>query len=238
MQDLLRFAVAGAERAVQLEVIHVIEEGASHRKQDVLKRETWVFSFSPWKVSKELPWIDWDIQIYENPVRAPVLPRGSAGIASGTWRFLGCFRIRRLFRRSTETFPSSAVPNSSRGDCSNAARKTIWKTDQDCVCFCFYLNIGALGVYQFEDDLAQFLRVRQLSRRRHQCLGCVADDAAGRTRFSSFNRWTAESCHLFGCLEQIFYLEGIRSGAHFDTRIAHRRHRIIRFGRVSILACL
>jgi hypothetical protein len=38
MQDLLCFGVAGTEGAVQLEVIHVVEEGAPHREQNVLNQ--------------------------------------------------------------------------------------------------------------------------------------------------------------------------------------------------------
>ena len=38
MQNLLCFGVAGTEGAVQLEVIHVVEEGAPHREQNVLNK--------------------------------------------------------------------------------------------------------------------------------------------------------------------------------------------------------
>ena len=37
MQNLLRLWVTGTEWAVQLEVIHVVQEGAPHREQDILK---------------------------------------------------------------------------------------------------------------------------------------------------------------------------------------------------------
>jgi hypothetical protein len=37
MQNLLSFGVAGTEGAVQLEVVHIVEEGAPHREEDVLK---------------------------------------------------------------------------------------------------------------------------------------------------------------------------------------------------------
>jgi hypothetical protein len=42
MQNLLCFGVAGTEGAVQLEVIHVVEEGAPHRKQDILNQTKYI----------------------------------------------------------------------------------------------------------------------------------------------------------------------------------------------------
>jgi hypothetical protein len=42
MQNLLCFGVAGTEGAVQLEVIHVIEEGAPHREQDILNQTKYI----------------------------------------------------------------------------------------------------------------------------------------------------------------------------------------------------
>ena len=37
MQHFLSFGMAGTEGAVQLEVVYVVQETASNRKQDVLK---------------------------------------------------------------------------------------------------------------------------------------------------------------------------------------------------------
>ena len=40
MQRFLSFWVAGAEGAVEFEVIDIVEEGATDGKQDVLEKET------------------------------------------------------------------------------------------------------------------------------------------------------------------------------------------------------
>lgn len=98
-----------------------------------------------------------------------------------------------------------------------------------------YLNVSPLGVYELQNDLPQFLRVGELPGWGQDDLGGATHDAArGAAGLPGLDGRSTEAGHLFGGFEQIFYLEGIGSGAYFDAGIGHGGGGVLRVGRVAV----